>query len=231
MKLLVATPAFGGMVTSQYLQSLVMTTAQLVSNGIGFALYTLENESLIPRARNKCAMYALEQGYDRLFFIDADMIFNYEQFRKILDSDKDIIAGTYPVKELPISINYNPLRESDYFGKSNIEENFKNFAKDSADESGEVEVLHVPTGFMSIKCSVLGKLVEDGRVKPYYYREAGSIEPQRAFEFFPCGEHNGEYESEDWAFCRIAREAGFKIYLNTQIVTGHTGNFHYRMSK
>lgn len=230
MKLLVCTPAFGGHITSLYLQSMIMTTSGLLNDGISFAIYTIENESLISRARNKCAMYALEHGFDRLFFIDADMIWNYEDFKRIVNSDKLIVGGTYPIKEYPICINWNPLRDNGFFPLSRSEVNFKDFRKQYADKDGEVEVLHIPTGFMAIQCSVFKDLAESGRVVPYYYKESHSSAVKTSFEFFPVRVTEQEYESEDWAFCRIAREAGFKIYLQTKSVCGHTGIMHYRMS-
>lgn len=231
MKLLVATPAYGGQVTAQYLQSMVMTTSGLFNDGLSFHIYTLETESLINRARNRCAMYAIENGFDRLFFIDADMIWSYKDFKTILDSDKAIVGGTYPVKELPIMINYNPLEDNEFFGQPHSEQNFRDYANKYADPKGEVEVAHIPTGFMAIRCEVLDRLARTKKVKVYMQREPGEKEPKGFFEFFPTGVHNGQLESEDWGFCRIAREAGYSVHLNTNVITGHVGTYHYKARK
>lgn len=230
MRLLVCTPAFGGHITSLYLQSMVMTTSGLLNDGVSFAIYTIENESLISRARNRCAMYAIENGFDKLFFIDADMIWQYRDFKKILDSKHDIVGGTYPIKEFPIAINYNPLRENEFFSESRGENNFKKFRNKYADKNREAEVLHIPTGFMSINCSVFKKLITEKKVSPYLYKEVNAPEVRQSYDFFPVMVTDNQYESEDWAFCRIARETGFKVYLNVDVVCGHTGIMHYKMS-
>lgn len=231
MKLLICTPAYAGQVTSQYLQSMLMTSHGLIADQISFSLHNLETESLIPRARNTCAAYALDHGFTRLFFIDADMIWKYEDFKRILDSDSPIIGGTYPTKGFPIQINYNPVEENEFFHSDRTEKNFKAFRAAYANEKGEAEVLHIPTGFMCIKTSVFMDLVDRELVRSYGYRTGTNEIVESRYDFFPSGVHNGNYLSEDWGFCELARAAGYKIMLNTKTVLGHTGVTHYRMSE
>jgi hypothetical protein len=55
-------------------------------------------------------------------------------------------------------------------------------------------------------------------------------------DFFPIGLRDIEgtdvkaYETEDWGFCSVAREAGFKIYLQSKCVVDHLG-FHQFSAK
>lgn len=230
MRILLATPAYGGQVTVQYILSLIPTLAHLGNDGIEVVIHMLENESLVSRARNVCAMAAINGNYDKLLFIDADIIFTYEKVKMLLDSKKKIVGGTYPLKAHPITPNFNPLQhQRALFGDDRQQDNYLEWVKEYADANGEAEVEHIPTGFMLIDMEVFAKL---SHIVPWYQ----TFNPNRksydtAFEFFPVGVKDNQYESEDWAFCRIAREAGFSIYLQTQAICGHVGIMHYGLGQ
>lgn len=230
MRLLICTPAYGGMVTSQYLKSLIPVLAHLQAEGIETSLHMEESESLISRGRNTCAMYALKNGYDKLLFIDADMIFTYEDVKRLLDSKELIVGGTYPLKAHPITLNFNPLEDQrDLFGEHRQQDNYFEWVKKYADENGEAEVAHLPTGFLLIDCKVFAKL---SYVVPWYQTFSPEFKiKEQFFDFFPVRVVNHEYESEDWAFCSIAREHGFRVVLQTQAVNKHTGTLHYSLGQ
>jgi hypothetical protein len=81
------------------------------------------------------------------------------------------------------------------------------------------EVDYAGTGFMLIKRRVYEALKDqtdsyegpDGRVHAFYMTP-----------IFRDG-----FESEDYHFCRKAREAGFKILMDPSIRLGHWGQFRY----
>lgn len=211
MRILIATPCFGGQLTTQYLGSALQTVHGFMSDDISHAFYLLDNESLIPRARNKCAQYALDKGYDKLLFIDADMVWKYEDVQRLLKSEHKIVGGTYPLKMYPIKLNFNPLPEAKV---------------ESLPE--EVEVRHLPTGFMLIDRSVLETLIDEG-AESYTTLDAVTGQTVECHDFFPVGVKEERYLSEDWGFCELARSAGFKIYLNTKVILGHIGTHQYKV--
>jgi hypothetical protein len=226
MKLIIATPAFGGMVTLGYMNSVIPTMMRLRDEGIHVELYTLGTESLISRGRNTCAMRAINGGFDKLLFIDADIVFTYEKVKMLLDSEAMIVGGTYPLKAFPIIQNFNPLvAHRDMYGRDRQMSNYAEFVHKYADENGEVEVMHIPTGFMMIDIRVLAKLSHI--VDWYQSFQPETKETAQAFDFFPVRVREHQYESEDWAFCEIARAAGFKIILQTKAVCPHTGTHVY----
>lgn len=231
MKILIATPCYGGQATVPYIASLLTTTNRLRDEGVSTELNLQYGESLIPRGRNTAAMYALEKGFDKLLFIDADIGWDYEDVRRIVFSDKKIIGGIYPLKTFPITMNFNPLDEQrDLYGFERRQDNYIAWVKKYADpETGEAEVAHIPTGFMQIDCSVLASL--SYRVPAYtlFAPEKGTKEPY--FDFFQIGVVSGEYRSEDWAFCDIARKFGFKVYLQTRSVVRHHGFQQYYLGQ
>ena len=231
MKILICTPAFGGLVSTEYLLSFVSTLAGLRQDNIDFALFTIANESLISRARNKCAHVAMQgTTYDKLLFIDADIGWTYADLRHLIFSDKRIVGGTYPMKTTPIALNFNPLPQHlHYFEKRKSVPAFNKYKKDLANPKGEVEVMHIPTGFLMIDSSVFKDLAP--KVPTYTGHELSTGTTTQYHDFFPVRVKNGILESEDWAFCSIARENGIKVYFQTNIVTTHTGTFTWAVPK
>lgn len=233
-KLLICTPASGGLITTQYFQSFCEMIFRFYADenrpNISLVPYTLSKESLIPRGRNRCAMKAVLEGYDKLLFIDADMGWTYEDFCRLMRSDKEIVGGTYPGRHFPIGLMFNPLEEHSLdIGNDRIRkvEGFAEYARKYASPEGEVEVTHIPTGFMLIDRTALAKL---SHVRPQYAEWDSITGKSEVFiDYFPSGVVPGttDYESEDWGFCRIAREAGIKVYLNVHCVNTHTGSHEY----
>lgn len=184
------------------------------------------SESLINRARNTDATYALTHGYDKVLFIDADMVFSYDKMKLLLESDKQIIGGTYPLKAHPITLNFNPLIEHrDLFGTDRQMSNYKEWIDKYADENGEAEVMHVPTGFLLIDTKVLAKLTY---ATDWYANFNPELKTQTTYyDFFPTTVVDHQLRSEDWGFCELAREDGFKVFLQTRAICGHVGTMTY----
>lgn len=226
--LLIASPAYAGLYHLGYLESLIDTIAWVAEENIPFNFYGMGNESLITRARNTCATLALEQGYDKILFVDSDISWKRKDIWRLFYSDKKIIGGTYPIKGLPINLNFNALQphfDKYNFRKSKSPEKFRAYAKEYANDLGEVEVEHLPTGFMMIDCSVLKDLAPK---TPKYESNHILGSPFKYFyDFFQCGAHEGRYRSEDWAFCELARANGHSVWLNTNVILPHTGTFTF----
>ena len=217
---LIATPAYGGNFTLQYLESIERVTDYLGAQQIPVGTYYIQNESLITRARNTCATLALRKSIDKLFFIDADVGFTKEDFARIYWSEKDIIGGLYPHKAYPLDLNFNPLKKH-ITGPVKFSEHVSKFA----DDKGELEVENVATGFLSISLSVLAKL---SSVVETYTSEHMNGQAETYYDFFGCGPYRGRYETEDWRFCRLAKEAGFSVHINPKVILTHTGTHTFR---
>ena len=97
----VATPMYGGMCTGYFTQSLITLGHALQQNGISMGFSAMFNESLIQRGRNALAhTFMTNKQYTHLMFIDADIKFHPGDIVKMIKSDKDIICGIYPKKEI-----------------------------------------------------------------------------------------------------------------------------------
>ena len=227
MKVLVATPAYGSQVTLPYLSSLIKTFESFANSDIQLKLKALGNEALINRARNTLCHYARTKGFDKIFFIDADLGWTVDDFKKIVASEKLVVGGTYPLKRLPISLNFNPLPHHYLMHFNEIgrtPEQTQNYGRAEANNKNEVEVLHLPTGFMCIDLRVLDKLEE--HVDSYKNDHLGSAGEQH-HEFFAIGVKNGTLESEDWNFCRVCRAHEIPVWMNYEVIASHTGPFTF----
>ena len=208
--LLIASPAYGGLVTTQYLNSMLDTMEWLSSEDIPFYIYNMSNESHIDRARNTCATLALEKKFDKLLFIDADLTWKPEYVGHLYYSDKKIIGGLYPHKCYPITLNGVTL------------------PGEKPNEHNELRVTDIATGFLMIDREVLLKLAESA---PTYVSAHMNQKPQKYWHIFRSGVYDGMFLSEDFAFCRLSREAGFEVWASQEAICDHTGSHTFKYDK
>lgn len=158
----------------------------------------------VGRARDAAATYFLEKTKTPwLLFIDMDMVYTPQDISRLFESNDPIVGGVYYIKDQnkrQIAAIQLPDKEYD--------DNFQ----------GRVEVARAGTGFMRIHRSVFANLVTVEK-----YKHEGKL----LYNFFPMPITDGELLSEDWGFCDLAREAGFKIMLDTRIRVLHQGTALY----
>lgn len=233
--LFVTTPMYGGMTTGFYCQSLIPLPGLLKEKGIDLSLSFMFNESLVQRARNGLVnVFMKREECTHLMFIDADIRFNAADIVSMMEADKDIICGIYPKKE----INWRTVEmavKSDYPTEA-LRHFTGSMVVNLVDYEGEVtvprdqpvEIFAGGTGFMLIKREVFEKL------KPFvnsYTNDvgdtSGELKADTISEFFPVfiEKETNRLLSEDYAFCKIARENGIKIYAAPWVNLGHFGTY------
>ena len=131
---------------------------------IEYKFYFISKDSLVSRARNTIVTKFLDDeefSGTHLFFLDADIGFNYKNFERLLDFDKDLSCGVYPTK----GINWERLKTLD--NKIVKPQNLMNYNVNFIDPSnikldnGFAEVKEGATGFMLIKKEVFLKLKDN----------------------------------------------------------------------
>lgn len=63
--------------------------------------------SLVYDSRNVLAQIAVERGFDRILWLDSDMVFNpdlYERLSKSIDEGLDFVCGLYTTRKPPIHV-------------------------------------------------------------------------------------------------------------------------------
>ena len=204
-------PCYGGMLTEQTFMSYIKWANTARQLGIDWTVETMTNESLISRARNTLtAKFLNTEGSTHLMFIDADIGWEPWHLLVLLDRQKDVIGGLYPMKSLPIKwcVNGIPGREE---GVDNL-----------------VEVSKTGTGFLLIKRDVFEKLDAHPAVKPFANDIGLPAELNPYMKtYFDTAVREGRYYSEDWTFCENWRDLGGEVWVDKRVLLRHTGTYTF----
>lgn len=212
-KVHIAMPCYGGMLTESTFMSFIKWANTARQLGIDWTLETMVNESLISRARNTLTAKFLEQeGATHLFFVDADIGWEPWHLLVLLNHDKDVIGGLYPMKTMPIKWVVN--------GFEGAEEG----------PDGLQEVSKAGTGFLLMKRHVFEKMTAHPAVKPY--KNDIGLDPKfdkHLKTYFDTAVRQGRYYSEDWTFCENWRDLGGKIWVDKRVLLRHSGSYVFCM--
>ena len=176
------------------------------------------HSSVVYYARNQCLGGDVLKGknqlpfnnqfdYTHLMWIDSDIIFTPKSFQTLLDHDKDIVSGIYKMKGGQSFATVKDWNE-EYFKKNGT---FKFLVdEDVKDKKDLIEVDYTGLGWMLIKKGIFEKM-EYPWFRPLW-KNFGGI---------------SDFTSEDTAFCLIAKEKGFKIYIDPTVRVGHEKSIIY----
>jgi hypothetical protein len=202
-------PCYGGQLTEQTFMSYIKWANMARQLGIDWTVETMTNESLISRARNTLtAKFLATEGSTHLMFVDADIGWEPWHLLVMLDAQKDVIGGLYPMKSMPIKWCVNGIP-----GQENVEGNL-------------IEVSKTGTGFMLIKREVFEKLNGHPATKPFA-NDIG-LDPslnQYMKTYFDTAVREGRYYSEDWTFCENWRDLGGQVWVDKRVLLRHTGTY------
>lgn len=235
-KLFVATPMYGGLCHGTYAVALLTSVGIFSRARIQMQYAYMMNESLITRARNSLTYDFLETDATHLMFIDADIGFRPEDIPPMIEADKDIICGLYPKKE----IDWGQVAKAVQAGVPvhELHNHTGAFVVNSIGDAKTIEgSLGIPieianggTGFMLIKREVFEKLAD--KVPQYnsdmYTAIDGIRQPKVIKEFFATSidaTSNNRLLSEDYHFCKIARDNGFKVWAAPWVELSHCGSY------
>lgn len=208
-KVFVGLPVYGGM-PYEFVKSLLELYA---SPPCHLDIKFMPGDSLVSRARNSLSSAFLKTDCTHLLFIDCDLEFSGEQIARLLEHDKDIVAGFYPKKK----------------DGPHIEWVCNSLTNDPL-PSGLQEVRYMGTGFMLIKRCVFERMIE---------RYGGEIafSPDHSpntteWDFWAVGPYkypDGKVRhlSEDWYFCQRWIDMGGQIYGDTRVILKHIGHASY----
>src|SRR5471030_2230894 len=116
--LVVATPCFGGQVSSIYASSIFQLQSALRSkSNIDLKVHMRDGDALITRARaNLMTLFLDDPAATHFLFVDADIGFTPEQVFRLIESGADVVAGVYPIKR----VNWDKARRIIETRRSNV---------------------------------------------------------------------------------------------------------------
>jgi len=203
-------PCYGGQINESTFMGMIKWGNTAKDLGISWTVETLTNESLITRGRNTMAAKFLNNpNSTHLFFIDADIGFEPWHVLAVLNHDKDVCCGLYPMKTVPVQWVVNGFEGAKEEDNGNL-----------------LEVTKSGTGFMCIKKHVFEKLKSHPAVKKYN-NDIGLPKEldDHMYTFFDTAVRENRYYSEDWTFCENWRDIEGEIWVDKRVHLRHTGNF------
>ena len=199
----IATPGFS--MDAEYVKALMATCERLVDKGISFTFLS-EYSSFVPHAREATAMGGRELRYDKkqiaggsftydkIFWIDSDIVWTPEDFLKLYFADLDVVSGLYLLddeKSVPVQV-VDGFRRLE---KANVKFLEKTF------QAGAVGF-----GFVCIKSGVF-----ESMPRPWFKLarlNRGDERPELMV-------------GEDFSWCYSAIENGFKIWVDATVQETH----------
>jgi hypothetical protein len=227
MKLLIATPMYGGMCSGEYTRSSLNIVPALQSHGVEVSFAYIFNNSLITSARDQLANICLIHDFTHMLFIDADIKFNATDILSMLQADKDVIAGVYPKKQINWQMVHmmankgaTPEELPNYTGSLVV--NLLNYEKEKVVNANEpLEVFGAGTGFMLIKKSVFERL----SAHTEKYIDSDTETEINSFFYLMKDPNTGRQLSEDYAFCHLCRAHDIKVYVAPWVRLAHAGSY------
>lgn len=232
----IATPCFGGSVTQSYMQSIIGCMAEASSQNIRLTLSMLGSDALITRARNTLLhQFITMTDASHLLFVDSDIGFSFSDVQALLDADKSVIGGAYPLKS-----HYWDKNTDRFLSSGEPPETASlRYVGDCAALYSEstrphvAQVSYVGTGFLLLKRATIQRMMTaypDSRYRRIDAQQSGDVaalsdEQKDAFALFDCtiDPETRTYLSEDYAFCRRWIDIGGTVWLHRGLTLSHTG--------
>ena len=164
--------------------------------------YTAIKSSLIYNARNEITKMAIDQEFDRVLWLDSDMIFAPDSLIKLnerMDEDKDFVSGLYFSRMEPIE----PVIYKDVWWKLRDENTIDTGTYKYYDYPKESIFQIAGSGFGIVMTSV-------DMLKAVTKEYGAAFTPMIGM-------------GEDLSFCWRATQLGYKLYCDSSIKCGHMG--------
>ena len=227
LHLVIGTPMYGGMCTSEYTQSLLNLSESANKSDVKLTTIFLGNESLIQRGRNTVAHHFMNlPDATHLLFIDADIKFRTQDIVRMIQADKSLIVGPVALK----GYNWDEIRQAavnneDDIGRTGGVFNINKLPGiDMVDENTPFEIEHGGNAFMMIRRDVFETL------KPHtpIYTNGGRSLPDgvEIYDYFrvEINKDTNHLLSEDYFLCHSYRQLGGKVWCAPWVETGHFGS-------
>ena len=239
VRLMIATPVYDG-AQGSYVQSALALARLANERGVACDFAMLAHQPSINRARNTLLHMFVRSEYTHLLFIDADIGFHAAEVLDMVAlmptaSEYAVMGAPYPKRQTNWALVEAAVEKGLARDDPAALERFGGvFAIDLANKEksfalGEpVELAKLGTGLMAIRRDVIETLCERHAELAYRPNEMEQAVPNIGAELHALFHPMIDPEmrtllSDDYAFCRRVRDAGFRIWMAPWMRTTHTG--------
>ncbi|HZL60088.1 MAG TPA: hypothetical protein VFC38_10365 [Stellaceae bacterium] len=211
IRLMIGTPTSDATVTTAYLHSVVKSAALFGKLGLHYSLITASGAA-VDIARNRLvARFMSEPDLTHLLFIDEDHGWDAGLIVKLLEADRDVIG-----------IAYRRKRDARHWAV-NLG------TRPGTMENGLLEVAELGSGFLLIRRAAFARMFAS-------YPElkindtADDVTPAMAPHYYALFQNchiDGNYYSEDYAFCVRWRKLGGRVFIDPSCGISHIGAHDY----
>ena len=239
VSLLIATPAYGGNITTDCCLSIIKLMAKLRDLEIPHDLRFITNHSLVTRARNEIANhFFLNTKHSHLLQVDSDNSFDPADIVRAIAADLDFVGLPYSRKML----HWPRIEQAVKAGVTSkdlprvcaadpVVNPLKYGCPVHVRQDGLFEARRCGTGILLTKRTVFEQLVQANPELKYslYEEEKQNCFRDFAYAFFhEARDEQNRMLSEDFAFCDSWRKIGGKVYVASFAKTSHFGSFEFR---
>ena len=216
MRIFFAVPSYLGLADAygrprqpHFYKSMEGSIQALTARGHSVRPSKYEGDGMIQHARNELVKLFIESGDDVLMFLDDDLSWNPADLVRLIEKPDDVIGVAYRKKVLgeqyPVVINLDDHGDPIYRN------------------DGCVSCKDLCTGFMKITRRAIERMQAAHPEQEYEeHKTDGSIH-KGYWDLFPQGIYNRRWYGEDFAFCRLWREAGGEIWIMPDVNITHHG--------
>lgn len=196
MKTLIAIPAMD-MLHTVFFKSVVGL------DKVGEVRFALTSSSLVYAARNTLAKQAVDEGFDRVLWLDSDMEFGPDFMKRLsadLDEGLEMVSDLYFKRKAPVEPCI--YKEVGYYHKEESKEvtpvalTYEDYPRDSVFEIGG--------------CGFGGVMMSVDLIKRVVQEFGSPFSPVMGF-------------GEDLSFCKRVSHVGAKMYCDSRVKMGHVG--------
>lgn len=244
MSILIATPCYAGLVTAQHMKSALRLSWAFDAAGLEHDWDLGWNESLVHRARMEMsAKWERETEFTHQFWWDADIEAEPDAVAALWNLQADIAVGCYMMKK-PTERWFSAWKDGklinldecgtepfavDYAGtgfmlvsRKAVEKIKAHIERKHAVAKQLIDRLHNHDCIDNDEERAVADEMVDAMGASYEGRNGHRIPALYTTPIYRDG-----LESEDYHFCRIAREAGIKVMMDPNVRLTHWGQYPY----
>jgi len=236
----VATPCFGGMVTHNYMLSVMRLISYAKAAEFDVSLSMVGYDALISRARSTLvAAFLDDPRATHLLFVDADISFEPQQVDRLLNFDKDFTGALYPLK----SMDWDLIPQRCVEGGESVKQAALSYVgtlcpeAERKQEGGFATAIYAGGGFQLIRRSAVQRMIaaypqthfSRVHILPMSGARRDAVQSSNLFALFDCiiDRETGTYLSEDYSFCLRWREIGGEIWIDGASKLTHSGTYQF----